>query len=172
MFESFSAEGGDVVLDVLAHVAFKTAEITCEVSIVKLSASEVNPEFNLLFSLFRVNEVSASNQDGVVLELAVWKEWLLELCADSIGVLGTNLAQGRIKVRLTLELIEYFNVVVNANSSVLAELLHVTGKLSSETNAFAFFVLFFIEHDCRDKRGGASPFITILIVGFERFLDL
>lgn len=108
----------------------------------------------------------------MVLELAVRKEWLLELCADSIGVLGTNLTQCRIKVRLSLEFIEYLNVVIDADSSVLAELLNVTSKLSSEANAFALFILFFIEHDGRDKRSSASPLSAILIVGFERFLDL
>jgi len=114
----------------VSQVVFTVNGVFFEISFdrfIELNTSEVNPESDTFILEVGMLKASLSNKDGMILIPAHGEERHLELESNFVGVINDNLAQDRVSVGVTLEFIEYLDLIINADASVLTQLLDVTG---------------------------------------------
>jgi hypothetical protein len=122
--QSFLAEVSQVVFTILG-IFF---EFSVHSSVIELNTGEVNPESDTFILEVGMLKASLSNEDGMFLVPAHGEERHLELESNFVSVINDDLTQDRVRVGVLLEFVEHFDLIINADTSVLTQLLDVTGE--------------------------------------------
>ena len=127
-------------------------------------SSKVNLKLHLIVFIIRVYEFCFSNEHLVAVVFVKAQEWHSCLGKYLISVLADHLGNW---LTYVIEMVEDFDLIINADACVFAKTLDTVSDFSSETKSFKLIVLDNVEHNRALHAASNSPWGALLVLILE-----